>query len=50
VSEEFANQSDLELLSLIKRVEHELERCKRASKDKLKEEIEEKSLRADAAA
>jgi hypothetical protein len=42
VSEEFANQSDLELLPLIKRVEEELERRKTASKDKLKEEIEEK--------
>jgi DNA-binding protein H-NS len=42
VSEEFANQSDLELLALIKRVEEELERRKKASKDKLKEEIAEK--------
>jgi DNA-binding protein H-NS len=42
VSEEFANQSDLELLALIKRVEHELEGRKSAVKDKLKEEIEEK--------
>jgi DNA-binding protein H-NS len=42
VSDEFANLSDLDLLSLIKRVEQELERRKRAAKDKLKEEIEER--------
>ncbi len=42
MSEEFANLSDLELLSFVKRAEEELERRKRASKDKLKEEIEEK--------
>jgi DNA-binding protein H-NS len=42
MSTEFANQSDLELLALIKRAEHELERRKITAKDKLKEEIEEK--------
>jgi DNA-binding protein H-NS len=46
VSEEFAKQSDLELLTLIKRVEQELERRKLASKEALKIEIEEK-LRAN---
>jgi DNA-binding protein H-NS len=46
VSEEFANKSDLELLTLIKRVEQELERRKLASKETLKIEIEEKLLNA----
>jgi DNA-binding protein H-NS len=42
VSEEFANLSDLEIQALIGRAEHELQRRKTASKDKLKEEIEER--------
>lgn len=42
MSEEFAEKSDLELVALIGRAEHELQRRKLASKDKLKEEIEEK--------
>jgi hypothetical protein len=42
VSDEFGNKSDLEIQALIGRAEHELERRNRASKDKLKEEIEEK--------
>jgi DNA-binding protein H-NS len=42
VSEEFAKLSDLELLSLIKRGEEELERRKGALKERLKAEIEEK--------
>ena len=42
MSDEFANISDLELLSLIKRAEDELEDRKRASRDKLVEEIQEK--------
>jgi DNA-binding protein H-NS len=42
MSNEFSDLSDLELLSLITRGEQELERRKNASKDKLKEEIEEK--------
>lgn len=45
MSDEFANLSELELLSLIKRAEAELEHRKHAAKDKLKEEIQEK-LRA----
>jgi DNA-binding protein H-NS len=45
LSDEFANLSDLELLSLIKRAEDELENRKQASKEKLKEEIQER-LRA----
>jgi DNA-binding protein H-NS len=40
VSDEFANLSELELLSFIGRAEEELKRRKRASKDKIKEEIE----------
>ncbi len=43
--DEFANLSQLELLSLIKRAEEELEHRKNDSKEKLKEEIQEK-LRA----
>ncbi len=46
MSEEFVNQSDHELLALIKRAEQELERRRLASKEKLKVEIEEK-LRAN---
>ena len=46
MSDEFANLSDLDLLSLIKRVERRLERRKRAAKDKLKEEIEERPRNA----
>jgi hypothetical protein len=42
VSEEFANLSDLEIQALIGRAEHELQRRKLVSKEKLKEEIEEK--------
>src|SRR5512139_751116 len=42
VSEEFADKSDLELQALIGRAEHELQRRKLVSKEKLKEEIEEK--------
>jgi DNA-binding protein H-NS len=42
MSEEFADKSDLELVALIGRAEHELQRRKLASKGKLKEEIEEK--------
>jgi DNA-binding protein H-NS len=42
VSEEFANKSDLEIQALIGRAEHELQRRKLVSKEKLKEEIEEK--------
>jgi DNA-binding protein H-NS len=42
VSEEFGKLSDLELLSLIKRGEEELERRSGALKEKLKAEIEEK--------
>lgn len=42
VSVEFSNVSDLELLSLIKRAEEELELRKSTSKDKLRQEIEEK--------
>jgi DNA-binding protein H-NS len=42
VSDEFSKLSDLELLSLIKRAEQELEHRKSASKDKLKQEIEER--------
>jgi DNA-binding protein H-NS len=45
VSEEFANLSGLEIQALIGRAEHELQRRKLASKEKLKTEIEEK-LRA----
>ena len=45
MSDEFANLSQLELLSLIKRAEEALEHRKHAAKDKLKEEIQEK-LRA----
>ena len=40
MSDEFAYLSDLKLLSLIKRVEGELEHRKKVSKDKVKEEIE----------
>lgn len=46
MSEEFADKSDLELVALIGRAEHELQRRKLASKDKLKEEIEEKLRKA----
>ena len=42
MSDEFAHLADLELLSLIKRAEQELERRKSTSKDKLKQEIEDK--------
>jgi hypothetical protein len=42
VSEEFANKSDLEIQALIGRAEHELQRRKLVSKEKLKIEIEEK--------
>ena len=42
MSDEFAHLADLELLSLIKRAEQELERRKSTSKDKLKQEIEER--------
>lgn len=42
MSDEFAQLSDLELLSLIKRAEQELENRKSSSKDKLKQEIEER--------
>jgi DNA-binding protein H-NS len=45
VREEFADKSDLELEALIGRAEHELQRRKLASKEKLKAEIEEE-LRA----
>ena len=45
MSEEFAKLSDLELLSLIKRAEEELEYRKQASREKLKEEIEQKIRR-----
>ncbi len=45
MSEEFANLSDVEIQALIRRAEHELQRRKLASKEKLKVEIEEK-LRA----
>lgn len=44
MSDEFAALSDLELLSLIKRAEEELENRKRAARDKLVEEIQEKIL------
>lgn len=42
MSEEFANKSDLEIQALIGRAEHELQQRKLVSKEKLKEEIEEK--------
>ncbi len=42
MSEEFASLSELELLSLIGRAESELQRRKEASKEKLKEEIQER--------
>ena len=42
MSDEFANKSDLEIQALIGRAEHELQRRKLVSKEKLKEEIEEK--------
>ncbi len=42
MSDEFSNKSHLEIQALIGRAEHELQRRKLASKDKLKEEIEEK--------
>jgi DNA-binding protein H-NS len=42
VSEEFANKSDLAIQALIGRAEHELQRRKLVSKEKLKEEIEQK--------
>jgi DNA-binding protein H-NS len=42
VSDEFSHLSELELLSLIGRAEQELELRKSTSKDKLKQEIEEK--------
>jgi DNA-binding protein H-NS len=42
LSDEFLNLSDLELLSLIKRAEGELEHRKNAAREKLKEEIREK--------
>jgi DNA-binding protein H-NS len=45
LSDEFANLSEPDLRSLIKRAEEELERRKNASREKLKEEIHEK-LRA----
>ncbi len=41
MTDEFSDKSDLELVALIGRAEHELQRRKLASKDKLKEEIEE---------
>ncbi len=42
MSDEFANLSELELLSLIGRAESEIGRRKIASKEKLKEEIQER--------
>lgn len=45
MSDEFATLSELDLLSLIKRAEGELEHRKKASREKLREEIREK-LRA----
>ncbi len=39
---EFSNLNDLELLSLIKRAEHELEQRKAQARERLKEEIQEK--------
>jgi DNA-binding protein H-NS len=42
LSDEFANLSQLELLSLIKRAEEELEHRKNAAREKLKEEIQAK--------
>jgi DNA-binding protein H-NS len=42
VSDEFANKSDVEIQALIGRAEHELQRRMLVSKEKLKEEIEEK--------
>ena len=42
MSDEFADKSDLEIQALIGRAEHELHRRKLVSKEKLKEEIEEK--------
>jgi DNA-binding protein H-NS len=45
VSDEFTDKSELEIQALIGRAEHELQRRKLVSKEKLKEEIEEK-LRA----
>lgn len=45
MSEEFANKSHFEIQALIGRAEHELQRRKLVSKEKLKIEIEEK-LRA----
>jgi DNA-binding protein H-NS len=46
VSDEFANKSDLEIQALIGRAEHELQQRKLVSKEKLKEEIEEKLRQA----
>ncbi len=45
MNDNFANLSELELLAFIKRAEAELEHRKNASREKLKEEIQEK-LRA----
>ena len=42
MSDEFAHLSELELLSLIGRAEQELDLRKTASKDKLKQEIEDR--------
>jgi DNA-binding protein H-NS len=42
VRDEFANLSDLELLSLMKRAEQELELLESKSKDKLKQEVLER--------
>jgi DNA-binding protein H-NS len=46
VSEEFADKSDLEIQALIGQAEHELQRRKLVSKEKLKEDIQEKLRQA----